>query len=127
MSKDILRVKDYLGHIQQAIERVQRYTSGIDEASFLSNELIQDAVIRNIEIIGESSNNIMKCDPMFSESHPGIPWRVIYTMRNRVSHGYFNVDLGIVWGALLNDLPALQQQVLELIDEMMGSGDQPRP
>jgi uncharacterized protein with HEPN domain len=118
VSKDILRVTDYLEHIQQAIERIQRYTEDVDEIIFLDNELVQDAVIRNIEIIGEASNNIMKCDPEFAENHPDIPWLVIYTMRNRVSHGYFNVDLEIVWKTLQNDLPELQQQVLELIQDI---------
>jgi len=117
MSKKLLRTKDYLDHIQQAIERIQRYTDDIDEVSFLHNELIQDAVIRNVEIIGEASNNILKCDPEFANNHPDIPWLVIYTMRNRVSHGYFNLDLEIVWKTIQSDLPELQQQVLALIQD----------
>ncbi|WP_215883812.1 HepT-like ribonuclease domain-containing protein [Acidithiobacillus sulfurivorans] len=53
-----MRVPDYLGHILKAIERIDRYTADMDEVAFLSNELVQDAVIRNIEIIGEAANNI---------------------------------------------------------------------
>ncbi len=62
MSK-ALRVPDYLGHILQAIERIGRYTADLDEVGFLRNEMAQDAVIRNIEIIGEASNNILRAAP----------------------------------------------------------------
>ena len=55
-----LRVADYLGHILQAIERINRYTRDMDEAAFLNSELVQDAVIRNIEIIGEAANNVLR-------------------------------------------------------------------
>lgn len=61
-----LRVPDYLGHILEAIERIERYVSGLDESAFLSSNLVQDAVIRNIEIIGEASNNIQRTDPSFA-------------------------------------------------------------
>ena len=57
-----LRVLDYLRHILQAIERIERHTSDVDEMRFLANELIQDAVIRNMEIVGEAANNILKFD-----------------------------------------------------------------
>ncbi len=61
------RVPDYLGHILEAIERVRSYTADIDESAFLSNQLIQDAVIRNIGVIGEAANNIQRGDPSFAE------------------------------------------------------------
>ncbi|TYC51422.1 DUF86 domain-containing protein [Zoogloea oleivorans] len=109
-----LRVPDYLGHILQAIERIDRYTADIDEVGFLSSELVQDAVIRNIEIIGEASNNIQRVAPEFAALHDDIPWQVMYTMRNRVSHGYDKVDLEIVWKTIQGDLPTLYQQVQEV-------------
>ena len=110
MSK-ALRVPDYLGHILQAIERIGRYTADLDEVGFLRNEMAQDAVIRNIEIIGEASNNIQRVAPEFAALHDDIPWQVMYTMRNRVSHGYDKVDLEIVWKTIQCDLPTLYQQV----------------
>lgn len=109
-----LRVPDYLGHILQAIERIDRYTADMDEVGFLGSELVQDAVIRNIEIIGEASNNIQRVAPEFAAFHEDIPWQVMYTMRNRVSHGYDKVDLEIVWKTIQGDLPTLYQQVLEV-------------
>jgi len=102
-----LRVWDYLGHILNAIERIDRYTAHMDEAAFLNSELVQDAVIRNIEIIGEASNNILRADAAFARRHDDIPWQVLYTMRNRVSHGHDKVDFEIVWKTVRRDLPGL--------------------
>ena len=82
-----MRVPDYLGHIVKAIERIDRHTADMDEVAFLNSELVQDAVIRNIEIIGEASNSIQRVAPEFAARHDDIPWQVMYTMRNRVSHG----------------------------------------
>ena len=110
MSK-ALRTADYLGHILQAIERIQRYTADLDEAAFLNSELVQDAVIRNIEIVGEAANNILRVAADFAAAHADIPWQVMYTMRNRVSHGYEQVDLEIVWRTIQGDLPILYAQV----------------
>jgi uncharacterized protein with HEPN domain len=109
-----LRVPDYLGHILKAIERIDRYTADMDEVAFLNSELVQDAVIRNIEIIGEASNNIQRVAPEFAAQHDDIPWLVMYTMRNRVSHGYDKVDLEIVWQTIHRDLPGLREQILDV-------------
>ena len=120
MSKS-LRVPDYLGHILQAIERIDRYTSEMDEVDFLHNELVQDAVIRNIEIAGEASNNILRVAAEFAAKHDEIPWQVMYTMRNRVSHGYERVDLEIVWKTIQGDLPTLHAQVQEALADLTRS------
>jgi uncharacterized protein with HEPN domain len=114
MSKDSLRVPDYLGHMLQAIQRITRYTEDTDEVAFLENELVQDAVMRNIEIIGEAARNILRHHPDFAAQHPEVPWEDVYFMRNRVSHGYFSVDLEIVWKAVQRDIPELEQQIAKL-------------
>jgi len=111
MSRDAQRLADYLGHILEAIERIDRYTEDLDEVAFLQNEMAQDAVIRNIEIIGEASHNIEIHFPEFATSHPELPLAFAYQMRNAVAHGYFKVDLEIVWKTLHNDLVALHEQV----------------
>ena len=90
----------------------------MDEVAFLQHDMAQDAVIRNIEIVGEASNNITKCDPDFAAQHDEIPWALIYAMRNRVSHAYHKVDLEIVWNMIQNDLPLLHQQVVDLLHEL---------
>ena len=106
-----LRVPDYLGHILEAIERIEEYVSDMDEMAFLVSKLVQDAVIRNIEIIGEASNNIQRVDPAFAAQQDNIPWQVMYAMRNRVSHGYDKVDFEMVWKTICNDLPDIYKLV----------------
>ncbi len=70
MSRDPLRLRDYLGHILEAISQIQSYCEDIDEVSFLTNRMIQDAVIRNFEVIGEASKNVERVAPEFVAAHP---------------------------------------------------------
>lgn len=118
MMRDCQRLADYLSHIIDAIARVGRYTERLDEKDFLRDELIQDAVIRNLEIIGEASRNIEIRYPDFARAHPELPLAVAYQMRNAVAHGYFKVDLQIVWNTVRHDLPLLEKTVGELLAQM---------
>lgn len=111
MNRNQQRLADYLAHITEAIERIDRYTEDMDEVAFLSNQLVQDAVIRNFEIIGEASNNIEKHYPDFAASHPELPLSFAYQMRNAVAHGYFKVDFEIVWKTIHSDLSGLHAQI----------------
>ena len=111
MSKDRQRLADYMAHMLQAIERITRYTEELDDVAFLQNELVQDAVIRNLEILGEASNNVQKHYPEFAAQHPELPLAFAYQMRNAVAHGYFKVDYEIVWQTIHADLPGLYSQV----------------
>jgi uncharacterized protein with HEPN domain len=114
MSADSKRTSDFLGHILEAISRIGRYTDQMNIADFQENELVQDAVIRNIEIMGEASKNIERHDPTFVSQNPQVPWALIYAMRNRVSHAYFEVDLKIIWNTTRHDLPDLETKIREL-------------
>lgn len=118
MKKDELRVPDYLGHILQAIGRIGTYTEDLDEVGFLQNEMVQDAVIRNIEIIGEAARNVERHCADFAAKHPEVPWEDVYLMRNRVSHGYFSIDLEVVWMTIQRDIPDLAQQIRSLHENM---------
>lgn len=113
MSRDRQRLADYLSHILEAIARIERYTEDMDELGFLANQMTQDAVIRNLEVIGEASNNIVKHYPEFAAAHPELPLASAYQMRNAVAHGYFKVDLEILWKTIHSELPRLYQQVRE--------------
>lgn len=115
MSRDPQRLADYLTHILEAIGRIDRYTRDVSEVAFLDNPMVQDAVIRNFEIIGEASNNIEKRFPDFAQSHPELPLAFAYQMRNTIAHGYFKVDLEIVWKTIHADLPGLHKTVTALI------------
>jgi uncharacterized protein with HEPN domain len=109
-----LRVPDYLSHILEAIARIEEYTGELDEVGFLKDRKTQDAVVRNIEIIGEACNNIRRQNPEFVEAHAQVPWGFAVGMRNVLSHGYFKVDLEAVWKTVQRDLPELARQVAEL-------------
>lgn len=112
--KDPQRVIVYLEHMLKAIERINNYTDDMIELTFLENELVQDAVIRNIEILGEASKNIELYHPEFAADHFEIPWSDIYLMRNRVSHGYFSVDFEIIWQTIQKDLPELEIEIKKM-------------
>lgn len=115
MNRHPARLPDFLQHIVDAIDKALRYTAGHDEAGFLADELLQDAVIRNLEIVGEACRNIERHAPCFASEHPELPLGVAYEMRNVLAHGYFHVDLHLVWQTLQRDLPPLRRQVAELL------------
>lgn len=101
----------YLADILDAIDRIRDYTSAGREA-FEASRLIQDAVIRNLEIIGEAARKVSEA---MRQSHPEIPWTEIAGTRNRVIHGYFEVNLDIVWLIVEKDLPVLRGQIAPLL------------
>ncbi|MBU1237113.1 MAG: DUF86 domain-containing protein [Gammaproteobacteria bacterium] len=109
-----LRLRDYLDHIVEAAARIRRFTDDMTELAFLENELVQDGVIRNIEVIGEAARNVQRRFPQFAAKHAEVPWEDIYWMRNRLSHGYFAVDLELVWKTVERDIPELEAQILRL-------------
>lgn len=114
MTRDPQRLSDYLNHILEAIERIEEYVSELDEMAFLGNKLVQDAVIRNFEVIGEASNNIEKRFPEFVAAHSELPLASAYQMRNAIAHGYFQVDFEILWKTIQRDLPGLHTKVEEI-------------
>lgn len=121
MSKtDRLRVPIYLGHILEAIERIDAYVEGMTGVEFLEDAKTQDAVIRNFEIIGEACRNIELHHSDFAAEHPEVPWGFAYEMRNALAHGYFKVDLEIVWKTIHKDFPGLAEQIKNLLQQNGG-------
>lgn len=118
MSPDISRLADYLEHIVEAIDRISRYVEDLSESEFLATELVQDAVIRNFEIIGEASRNIERNHAQFAAANRDLPLLAAYEMRNALAHGYFKVDLEIVWKTIHGDLPELRRHVEELLEQL---------
>jgi uncharacterized protein with HEPN domain len=118
MSKaDKLRVRGYIEHILKAIQRIHHYVENMTETGFLGDIRTQDAVIRNFEVIGEACRNIEHHHPGFAAEHPEVPWGIAYEMRNALAHGYFKVDLEIVWKTIHQDLPPLATQIGNLLKE----------
>jgi len=108
VSRDAL----YLRHILDAIQKIERYAEiGHDE--FLAESLRHDAVIRQIEIIGEAAKRL---SPQVTGRSPDVPWRQVAGMRDVLIHNYMGVDLESVWNVLQHDLPLLRKTVEELLN-----------
>ncbi len=99
--------RTYLLHIRDAIARVMEYTDRGKE-SFMASPIVQDAVVRNIEIIGEAAKRLSE---KFKGIHSAIPWKRISGMRDKVIHEYFGVDLQLVWEVVEQDLPHLSRVI----------------
>lgn len=107
------RDRTYVAHMLGAIARIRHYVGRTRRSGFLRNALLQDAVIRNIEIVGEAAGRV---SAEFAAANAGIPWREIVGMRHRLIHGYLEVNLGTVWEVVERDLPALEASLLALVE-----------
>lgn len=108
---NINRLPDYLEHIQQAANNACSFVEGIGKEDFLDDLRTQQAVTMNILIIGEASTNILSRYSKFAQATPHIPWREMKNMRNRIAHGYFEINLHMVWDTVQQDLPKLLAQL----------------
>ena len=98
----------YAQHILDAISRIELYLADIDVAAFRSTPMMQDAVIRQLEIIGEATKMLSE---HFREGRPNIPWRSIAGMRDKLIHHYFGVDLDMVWLTAIDDIPVIKAAI----------------
>ena len=95
--------------IVEAINKIERYTNGIDFAAWQNDEKTVDAVIRNLEVIGEASSRL----PMeVQEQYEDVPWGMMKGIRNILAHEYFGIDLEIIWKTVKKDLPILKKRLL---------------
>jgi len=101
----------YLEHILDSIDKIENFVKGISKFEFDRNVMVQDAVIRNIEVIGEATKKITK---QFTQSHPEIPWQDMAGMRDKLIHDYLDVDLDVVWRTVEVDLPLLKELINNL-------------
>ena len=103
-----IRVRDILS----AIEKIFEYTSGYDIENFENDSKTVDAVVRNLEIIGEAARHV---PDDIVENNPGIPWREMRDLRNLLAHEYFGVNTRIVWETIRTDLPAIVRSLRGLL------------
>jgi len=101
----------YLEHVLDSIRQIQTYAADGQEV-FQRDRKTQDAVMRNLEIIGEAVKNLSQ---KTRQSRPDIPWRAISGTRDRLIHGYFSVDLDTIWETVERDLPQLEAAIQELL------------
>ncbi|HER20227.1 MAG TPA: DUF86 domain-containing protein [Chromatiales bacterium] len=93
-----------LGHMLEAVSRVEAYVNGVPEQEFWRDTEKQDAVLRQLQVLGEAARKVSSA---LRDAHPEVPWHKIAGMRNKVVHEYFVVDLEVVWETALVDIPAI--------------------
>ena len=106
---------DYLRDIVDAIAKIESFTEGIDDDQFVADEKTVFAVIRALEIIGEVTKNI---PPTVRDSYPQVPWRDVAGMRDKLTHGYFSVNLNRVWQTVQDDLSPLRDAVTKILTDI---------
>jgi len=107
----------YLRHIADAVARINDYLGGVSEREFRERQIVQSAVIRELEIIGEAAKNLSED---FHREHPEVGWPDVIAMRNRLIHAYFDVDLSVVWEVVRDDLPVLDAFVRRTLARSRG-------
>jgi uncharacterized protein with HEPN domain len=94
----------YLDDMIGFAEKVQAYTDGLDQASFVASGLNYDATVRNLELIGEAATNV---PDEVRQKYSQIPWRLVVATRNKLIHGYLGIDNDTLWSIVQTDVPAL--------------------
>lgn len=104
--------KIFLIHILESIEWINKGVNGLSKDKFINNVLVQDAVIRRLEIIGEAVKNLPVA---LKKKYPDIPWQKISGLRDKLIHGYFGIDVELVWEIVKKDLPPFKNQIEEML------------
>ncbi len=105
------RLLDYLDHIHQATTDACSFVDGVTKEEFLDDKRTQQAVIMSLIIIGEAATKVMDAHAGFAQAHAQVQWRGMRGMRNRIAHGYFDLNLDVVWDTVQTALPELLKQL----------------
>jgi len=111
------RDQDFLGDIQEAMRRIASYTEGMTYEQFMEDNKTQDAVIRNLEVIGEATKNLSS---RLRRAHPQIPWKDLAGMRDKMIHHYFGINYEIVWTVAKEELPGLLPRIEDILTKETG-------
>lgn len=107
----------YLEHIAECISKIESYTKGYTEKDFLGNQMVQDAVIRNFEIIGEATKQLSND---FREKYSQVEWKKIAGMRDKLIHDYIGVDLWAVWAVVEDIIPEFSISINTILKDIRG-------
>jgi len=108
------RLPDYLQHMRLATADAVDFVEGLNRADFLADKRTQQAVVMSLIVLGEAATKVMDRYPDFANAQVQIPWRSMRGMRNRIAHGYFDINLEVVWETVQTALPQLQTQLTAL-------------
>ena len=108
------RLTDYLDHMRQAATDACSFVEGLSKEGFLADKRTQQAVIMSLIVIGEAATKVMDRYVEFADEHPEVPWRSMRGMRNRIAHGYFDINLDVVWDTMQTALPGLLERLRAL-------------
>ena len=103
----------YVQDMIEFSEKVLSYTDGLDQATFIADDLTYDATLRNLELVGEAATHIPRA---VRDAHPEIAWREIIATRNRVAHGYLGMDEDVIWDIIQTDIPNLLPALRDLLN-----------
>ena len=115
MSKTHRDVRLFINDILEAIGKIEKYVRNKSYEEFQKDEKTKDAVVRNLEIVGEAVRNIPED---FKEKYPDVDWKAAAGMRDKLIHEYFGVSMAIVWETVKSDLPPFKKRVIEISKEM---------
>ena len=118
-----IRLADYLDHMQQAATDSCSFVDGLSKSDFLEDKRTQQAVIMSLIIMGEAATKVMDGYEEFTLEHSDVPWRSMRGMRNRIAHGYFEIDLDVVWDTVQIALPALLKQLPAVRHDASGGNE----
>jgi len=110
------RLIDYLEHMLEAARLACAYTEGLNKDDFLADRRTQQAIIMNIIILGEAATRVVNDYPELVDNYPNVPWRNMRGMRNRMAHGYFDINLDTVWNTVQEAMPQLIEQLSVIRD-----------
>jgi uncharacterized protein with HEPN domain len=105
----------YLDHIIESLSKIDSYSKNLKLSEFVANTMVQDALIRQFEVIGEAAKNLSKT---LRSNYPDIDWAKIAGMRNKLIHEYFDIDLNILWDSIQDDVPVLNGLIIRIIEDL---------
>lgn len=120
------RLPDYIEHIQQAATDARTFVDGLTKDDFLADKCVQQAVIMSLIIIGEAATKVMDGHTDFTEKHSEVQWRSMRNMRNRMAHGYFDINLDVVWQTVQEWIPTLLKQLSSIREDAISATNRDR-
>jgi uncharacterized protein with HEPN domain len=115
----VKRLPDYIDHMLEAVGQARSYVEGMSKLDFLEDKRTQQAVVLNLIVIGEVATKILKDHEDFANQHTSVPWTSMKGMRNRITHGYYDINLDTVWETVQTALPELKAQLVTIKSQMI--------